>query len=398
MPTTSTVGPSLRFIIIALACVMFIMGSDLNIVAPFLVPMSHSFRVPVQSVGWLITCFALGYALGSPVAGYASDRFGRYPALAVGMALFITAETASGLAPTLALEVAARTLAGMAAGAVSPIAYAWIGDVVPDRWRAGAMATLSMGFSLSTVAGVPLGLWLADAVGWRGTLVAIGAALFFIGSILIPWLRHLASPQAHVRATPFAVAPYYRLLARTWPQLLASFTAFAAIGLVYSYLPTALLHHGLPAKQLLLVLGGYGMFNLMGNAYFGRLGDRRGPRFAVISAQLVELVALAALTVTTLYFRLIAIIGAALAFALSQAYIPDLKALASEVTPAVRGTSLALNNTAMYLGLVAGSGAANQLYRPGTFPLISGAAIIAVVIGFLGIKLTRKAPHRLFGT
>jgi hypothetical protein len=52
----------------------------------------------------------------------------------------------------------------------------------------------------------------------------------------------------------------------------------------------------------------------------------------------------------------------------------------------------------MYLGLVAGSGAANQLYRPGAFPLISGAASIAVVIGFLGIQLTEKEPHRLVGT
>ena len=156
---------------------MFIMGSDLNIIAPFLADISRTYRVSVATSGWLVTVFAGGYAMASPIAGYLSDRTGRRFSLMVGMGSFVLFETASGLAPSFGLELAARLMAGASAGAVSPAAYALVADVVPKSQRAGIMSILSMGFSVSTVAGVPLGLWLATAIGWRGTLLAIGAGL-----------------------------------------------------------------------------------------------------------------------------------------------------------------------------------------------------------------------------
>lgn len=382
-------GPvSVRTLALALALVMFVMGSDLNIVSPFLLDMGRSFRVAVSSVGWLVTAFAAGYVLASPVAGWLSDRFGRLATLVVGMAGFVVFETASAVAPTLLAEALSRFLAGLTAGAVSPVAYAIVGDMVPRASRGRIMAILSMGFSASTVVGVPLGLWLSTAVGWRGTLFAIGVALAIAGGALLLLLRRLPRPPAVQRGGPVSLP---QVLNRTWPNLAASFMAFLAMGLVYTYLPTALVRRGLSHPTgLMAVLATYGLFNLTGNWLSGRLGDRWGSLRIVQGAQVAELVALGLLAVTAAGRVLPFIIGAAWLFALVQAYIPDLKVLASDVPAYWRGTSLAFNNTAMYGGMTVGSAVGSAVYHPGMFSALAVGGAVAAGLGFMAMHVREK--------
>lgn len=364
----------------ALALVMFWMGCDLNIISPFLMDISRSYRVSVATTGWLVTSFAAGYALASPMAGWFSDRFGRLPTLAISMGVFVIFEVLSGLAPNMTTALTARALAGVSAGGVSPVAYAMVGDWVKKQDRSGVMSILSIGFSVSTVAGVPLGLWLASAVGWRATLISIGGALFVTGTGLLLIARkfpRVTSPIVPRHGTLLSV------IESTWPQLTASFMAFAAAGLVYTYLPTTLVRRGIPHTWwLMLILAGYGVFNLAGNLVFGRAGDRIGPRRTVLAAQILEIASVGGILVSALFLSVVFLIVSAWIFAFCQAYIPDLKALAADVATYWRGSSLALNNTAMYAGMMVGSAIGTRLYRPGTFWVLAMAAGVAILIGF----------------
>ncbi len=376
-----------------LALVMFWMGCDLNIISPLLMDISRSYRVSVATAGWLITSFAAGYAIASPMAGWFSDRFGRLPTLAVSMGVFVIFEVLSGVAPNMATALAARSLTGISAGGVSPIAYAMVGDWVKKQDRSGVMSILSIGFSLSTVAGVPLGLWLASAIGWRGTLIAIGVALCFAGAGLLIIVRKFPRVRSHsVRRQSTLIS----VIESTWPQLTASFTAFAAAGLVYTYLPTSLVRRGIPHTWwLMLILAGYGLFNLAGNLVFGRAGNRIGPRRTVLVAQILEFASVGGILVSALYLSAVFLIVSSWIFAFCQAYIPDLKALAADVPMHWRGSSLALNNTAMYAGMTIGSALGTRLYRPGTFWVLAMVAGGAIIIGFstmawLGLRDRQK--------
>lgn len=376
-----------------LAVVMFIMGSDLNIVSPLLSPISQSFHVRLAAAGWLVTAFAGGYALGSPVSGWMSDRVGRLSTLAGGMVGFVLFETASALAPGLWQEIGVRALAGVFAGAVSPIAYALIGDIVPKPQRAGTMSVLSMGFSAATVAGVPLGLGLAAWVGWRGALLAIGIALTLAGLPLWAVLRPIQPrPSVSRRRAPRSIA----WLRGLWPGLFASFTAFAAMGAIYTYLPVVLVRRGLPQYPwLIAALAVYGAFNLAGNRFFGWRGDRVGAPAAVRQGQLLETAVLAVMVAIAYTRQLDILMAASWIFAFSQAYIPDLKAMASDVPARVRGTSLAINNTAMYGGMVAGSALANALYPSGGFFTLSLLALGLVGSGWVGMLIGSTGRKRM---
>ncbi|NMP24732.1 MFS transporter [Sulfobacillus harzensis] len=387
----------IRTLALALAVVMFVMGADLNIVSPFLIDISRSFHVTLAATGWLVTAFAAGYTLASPLAGWMSDRTGRLPTLLAGMIAFVVFETASGLAPTLLTEAASRALAGITAGAVSPVAYSLVGDVVPKPERPRVMAILSMGFSASTVAGVPLGLLLSTAVGWRGTLLAIAGALAMSGIGLVLLLTRMSKIPAIPRQSSSRSAT--ELLLQTWPQLTASFMAFAAMGLVYTYLPTTLLRRGVPnTTWLMAVLAGYGLFNLIGNAIFGRLGESKGAATAVRIAQWIEISMLALLALAAAWGSLAIAIAASWLFAASQAYIPDLKALAANVPIHWRGTSLALNNTAMYSGMMVGSAIANAVFHQWGFPLTASLGGVAIALGIASMHRRRRlAPRAIQG-
>lgn len=369
-----------------LALVMFVMGSDLNIVAPFVAPISHSFKVPLSGTGWLVTVFAFGYAGASPLTGYLSDRMGRRPIFFSGTALFIVFDALSALAPSFWILAVSRTIAGVAAGAISPVGYALLSDVVSIKHRARAMSIVSMGFSLSTIAGVPLGLLLSRAWGWRGVMASLAGAMLIIAVIsyrLLPQPPMLASS---VPRTPKSFPS--KSLASHWlggqlPILYASAMAFLAVGMVYTYMPDMLTRHGASADALLAILLGYGLFNLAGNYFFGWVGDRTDPRYAVKLAQVFEAVTLLAVArALWMHLPLIVLTPLLWLFGAGQAYIPDLKALASQGTPQRRGLRLAWNNTAMYAGMMAGSAGASLLFHPGQFailPLIAAAMVLTAL-------------------
>ncbi len=364
-----------------LGLVMFVMGSDLNIIAPFVTPIHRSFHVPLASAGWLVTVFALGYAAASPLTGYLSDKMGRRPIFFTGTALFIVFDTVSALSPSFWLLAASRSVAGMAAGAISPVGYAMISDVVSAPKRARAMSIVSIGFSLSTVAGVPLGLLLARAWGWRGVMASLAGAMLLIAAVSFTLLPKTSGksdasrPLSHNAPGP-----------RQWPTLYASAMAFAAVGIVYTYMPAMLTRHGASADWLLAILLGYGLCNLMGNYVFGWLGDRTSPQYGVKVAQMLEASSLLAVAAAVwLHLPFAVLIAALCLFGGSQAYIPDLKALASQGSPERRGLRLAWNNTAMYTGMMLGPAAASLIFHPGNFALLPLCAAMLVFTALPGI-------------
>jgi len=81
--------------------------------------------------------------------------------------LFGLATLACGLAPGYVTLMVARGLAGAFGGVLGALVQTIVGDVIPFARRAKASGIVSAAFSFSTVAGVPLSLWLASSFQWR---------------------------------------------------------------------------------------------------------------------------------------------------------------------------------------------------------------------------------------
>ncbi len=64
----------------------------------------------------------------------------------------------------------------MGAAIFTPQAAATVGLLVPPNRRAGAIAFIFIGWSAASVAGIPMGSYLATLVGWRSVMAGMGVA------------------------------------------------------------------------------------------------------------------------------------------------------------------------------------------------------------------------------
>src|SRR3990170_1949453 len=69
-------------------------------------------------------------------------------------------------APGYPALLAAHALGGVFGGVLGMQVHAYIGDTIPEGRRGAATGLVMSAFAVSSVAGIPIGLVLADLAGW----------------------------------------------------------------------------------------------------------------------------------------------------------------------------------------------------------------------------------------
>jgi MFS family permease len=137
----------------------------------------------IDLYGWVFSGFFLGSLLGIVVAGMLIDRGSLARPFILGIGLFAFGLLIGGLAPSMAVLVAARVIQGFGAGAIPAVAYVSIGRALPERLRPRMFATLSTAWVLPGVIGPTLAGVVAETLHWR--LVFLGLLpLIAVASIL----------------------------------------------------------------------------------------------------------------------------------------------------------------------------------------------------------------------
>src|SRR5918999_206275 len=124
-------------------------------------------------VGLLVSSFAIAQLIASPFWGRFSDRYGRRPALLIGLTASAIAFVVFAYASSLWLLFISRIVQGAGGGTVSVI-QAYVADAVPPEDRAKGLGWLSA----ATNAGVALGPLLGSLAmaGGRTTPGLVAAA------------------------------------------------------------------------------------------------------------------------------------------------------------------------------------------------------------------------------
>ncbi|MEU6251341.1 MFS transporter [Streptomyces sp. NPDC047043] len=116
-------------------------------------------------------------------AGSLSDRIGARRAFGFGLAVFIAASAACGLAPNLPVLVAARLIQGAGAAAMMPAGLALIREAYGDPVKRGrAVALWAVGGAIASAAG-PVAGGAASLISWRMIFfinLPVGAAAFVL--------------------------------------------------------------------------------------------------------------------------------------------------------------------------------------------------------------------------
>lgn len=128
-------------------------GYDVAVINGALVFLRTDFHLGSFQTEMVATVLFWGCAVGAALGGWASDRFGRRPALFCASVLFCVAAFSAATATHLWQLLAARVLAGVAVGSASLVAPLYIAEVAPASTR-GRLVTLNQ---LATVSGILIG-------------------------------------------------------------------------------------------------------------------------------------------------------------------------------------------------------------------------------------------------
>ncbi|MDN0197880.1 MFS transporter [Streptomyces sp. S.PNR 29] len=166
---------------------------DVTIVAVALPSIQRDLQASAASVQWVVSGYALTFALTLVTAGRLGDAFGRRRVFLVALAAFVVCSAAAGAAPSITLLIVARLAQGIAAGSLAPQNSALIQQMFrgAERGRAFGLFGSTVGIS-SAVGPITGGLILALAdgpQGWRWIFyvnVPVGAIALLLGSRLLP--------------------------------------------------------------------------------------------------------------------------------------------------------------------------------------------------------------------
>ncbi|AGL20652.1 MFS transporter [Actinoplanes sp. N902-109] len=354
---------------------LLIVGTDLFVVSPLLPAMSRDYGVSTAAAGNSVTVFSIVYVIGAPWFGTLADRFGRRSVLVAGLAVFAVANLLTGLAPTFAVLMAARVLAGIAAAAVSPSVYALIGQTAPPARRGVWMSTVVAGFLISLVTGAPIGTLAAAAFGWRAAFVGLALLTAILVAVnAVAWRDAPAAP-------PVAAGDRLPVTVKVRAVSVTGLWAFAVYSL-YTYLGTGLREEaGLPTGMVATALVIYGVGAVVGSLSGGRLADRFGARRVATTGLLVLSVLLLALAAAIHAPAPVLLVLLCLFAVAAYPCLPSYQAQLVSSFPAQAGSILAWNSSVMYLGTSLGAAAGSVLLAGAGFRAIP---LVAAAVGLIG--------------
>jgi len=145
----------------------FMVVLDLLVVATALSTIRRDLGASIGQLEWTINAYTLAFAVLLMTAAAVGDRFGRRRVFAVGLGVFAAGSAACALAPGAGALIAARTVQGVGAAMVMPLALALLNAAVPPQRRGWAMGIFGSVTALAVVVGPVLGGAITQGVAWQ---------------------------------------------------------------------------------------------------------------------------------------------------------------------------------------------------------------------------------------
>lgn len=190
--------------ILLISCVAtiggFLFGFDSGVINGTVDGLRDAFNSDSMGTGFNVASMLLGCAVGAAMAGKLADVYGRRAMLIISAIFFIVSAWGSGISTSSFEFIIYRIIGGLAVGAASVMAPAYISEVAPARYRGrlttiqqvaiicGLTAAFLSNYLLADLSGSAANpLWL-DQPTWRWMfwVEMLPAAIFLIALLFIP--------------------------------------------------------------------------------------------------------------------------------------------------------------------------------------------------------------------
>ena len=356
-----------------------------------------------RDTGLLSATYVIALLVFAPLWGRLSDRLGRRPLILLGLVGFALTLALFGLANHLALLYVTRFFNGFFASAVTPAAYALIGDFALSRAeRAHRFALLNIGATAGFVMGPLIGglipqdthsfaPWLA-ATGVPEPLLATAALALLDAPLVWCLLPNVLRRPAVATATP---RENRRTRTRLFAIAIVTTTAVGAFEVGLSLRGKAV---GLDAARIgmMFMECSLVMFVAQG-VVFSPLVNPEATRWFFAPGMVALAIGLVAVPLVTGYLPLV--IAVSLIAASAGILSPIVTYWISLGAEERQGAALGLATAAASLGQAVGSAMGGLLFNvailPGASFIVSAAIVLAALVATSGLPSLLVRPLQI---
>jgi EmrB/QacA subfamily drug resistance transporter len=120
----------------------------------------------LSEYSWVFTGYLLASTTTVPLFSKFADMYGRKPVFLFGLIVFTVASIACGFSTSMVMLVVLRTIQGLGAGALQPVAFTIVGDIYTPSQRARIQGLFSAVWGGTAIIGPAVGGVITTTVGW----------------------------------------------------------------------------------------------------------------------------------------------------------------------------------------------------------------------------------------
>ena len=342
-----------RLLLLALAAVNFTHIMDFMIMMPLGPQLMDLLKIDPQQFSLAVSAYAITAGISSFISAFFVDRFDRKKVLIFAYIGFLLGTFSCAFAPNYELLVAARVLAGLFGGMIGAQVMAIVADTFEYQRRGTAMGVLMTAFSAASVAGVPVGLWLASKYSWHVPFLAIGflgmAVLILVALAVPPMNKHILEKQPsqkpfHVLTDIFQTPNQMRALSLSIVLMMGHFVIIPFIA------PSLVGNVGYHQDDLFLIYFVGGLLTIFSAPLVGRLADKKGKYPVFVVFALLSLIPVWLITnLWTMPLWSVLTISGLFFIVVNGRMIPTQALISSVVQPQQRGGFMSINSSMQQL-------------------------------------------------
>lgn len=233
-------GPAIKWVAVGLLWFAGLLNYlDRQVIFSLFPLLKADLHLTDADLGLAGAAFLWVYALLSPIAGFAGDRFGHKRVIVASLLVWSAVTWATGQAANLSQLITARAAMGIAEAFYLPAALALIASHHDASTRGLATGLHFSGIYAGVVLGGWGGGWLGATYGWRFPFLFLGAIGIAYSLVLVA----LPKSRQHSKSAspPFLVATQTLIQTPGFPRIALVFGIFSVSGwLVAAWMPAFL--------------------------------------------------------------------------------------------------------------------------------------------------------------
>jgi predicted MFS family arabinose efflux permease len=345
---STTLSRYQKFVIAILAILQFTVILDFMVLSPLGEQLMAELKISPAQFSYVVAGYAISAGISGLLAAGFADRFDRKKILLFFYAGFILGTFLCGIAPGYHFLLGARIITGIFGGVISSVSFAIITDLFALEVRGRVMGFVQMAFAASQVLGIPIGLYMANHLGWHSPFLMIVGLTLPVGLGIIMYLRPI---DAHLKIQSDHSA--FQHLINTLSQI-KYLKAFAATTLLatggYMLMPFGsdfcVNNLGLMRSQLFTVYVITGAFSMISGPIVGRYSDTIGKYNMFVIGTIISIVLVlfyCNLGITPLW--LVIVLNVILFIGIFSRMIPSQALMTAIPEPKDRGAFMGVNSS-----------------------------------------------------